>query len=56
MLTTRRNRLDPSLIPEDQLAELAKVFAKPDHVALIDAQGNRTHLPEALFAHFESCV
>ncbi len=56
MLTTRTNRLDPSLIPEDELAELAKVFAKPDHVALIDAQGNRTHLPEALFAHFARIV
>lgn len=56
MLTTRNNRLDPSLIPEEVLAELAKVFAKPDHVALIDAQGNRTHLPEALFAHFARIV
>jgi excisionase family DNA binding protein len=56
MLTTRNNRLDPSLIPEAQLAELAKVFAKPDHVALIDAEGNRTHLPEALFAHFARIV
>jgi len=56
MLTTRNNRLDPSLIPEEQLAELAKVFAKPDHVALVDAQGNRTHLPEALFAHFARIV
>ncbi len=56
MLTTRHNRLDPSLIPEEQLAELAKVFAKPDHVALIDAQGNRTHLPEVLFAHFARIV
>ncbi len=56
MLTTRNNRLDPSLIPEEKLAELAKVFAKPDHVALIDAQGNRTHLPEVLFAHFARIV
>ena len=56
MLTTRNNRLDPSLIPEEQLAELARVFAKPDHVALIDAAGNRTHLPEALFAHFARIV
>lgn len=56
MLTTRNNRLDPSLIPDEQLAELAKVFAKPDHVALIDAQGNRTHLPEALFMHFARIV
>lgn len=56
MLTTKTNRLDPSLIPEEALAELAKAFAKPDHVALIDAQGNRTHLPEALFAHFARIV
>lgn len=56
MLTTRNNRLDPSLIPEDALAELARLFAKPDHVALIDAQGNRTHLPEALFGHFARIV
>ena len=56
MLTTRTNRLDPSLIPEDQLAELAKAFARPDHIALIDERGNRTHIPEALFAHFARIV
>jgi excisionase family DNA binding protein len=56
MLTTRNNRLDPSLIPEAELAELARVFAKPDHVALIDSQGNRTHIPEALFGHFARIV
>jgi excisionase family DNA binding protein len=56
MITTRSNRLDPSLIPAEQLAELAKAFAKPDHVALIDAQGNRTHLPEVLLAHFARLV
>jgi excisionase family DNA binding protein len=56
MLTTRNNRLDPSLVSEEELAELARFFAKPDHVALIDAQGNRTHLPEALFAHFARII
>ena len=56
MLTTRTNRLDPSLIPAEQLAELAKVFAKPDHIALTDEHGNRTHIPEALFAHFARIV
>jgi excisionase family DNA binding protein len=56
MLTTRSNRLDPSLIPEEDLAALARVFAKPDHIALIDAEGNRTHLPEALFVHFARIV
>ena len=56
MLTTRTNRLDPSLIPEEQLAELAQVFAKPDHVALIDSKGHRTHIPEALFGHLARIV
>jgi excisionase family DNA binding protein len=56
MLTTRTNRLDPSLIPADQLAELAKVFALPGHVALIDEHGNQTHIPEALFQHFARIV
>ena len=56
MLTTRTNRLDPSLIPEEELTLLAQVFAKPDHVALIDEHGNRTHIPEALFAHFARIV
>jgi excisionase family DNA binding protein len=56
MLTTRTNRLDPSLIPEEELAELAKVFALPDHVALIDEHGNRTHIPEVLFTHFARIV
>ncbi len=56
MLTTRSNRLDPSLIPEEDLEALARVFAKPDHIALIDAEGNRTHLPEALFVHFARIV
>lgn len=56
MLTTRTNRLGPSLIPDDQLAELAKLFTKPDHVALIDGQGNRTHIPEVLFKHLARIV
>lgn len=56
MLTTRTNRLDPSLIPEEQLAEVARIFAKPDQVALIDSQGNRTHIPEVLFRHFARIV
>jgi hypothetical protein len=47
MLTTRNNRLDPSLIPEEQLAELAQLFAKPDHVALIDCQ-RRAEIPLTL--------
>ena len=56
MLSTSHNRLDPSLIPAEQLAEMAKAFAKPDHVALIDEHGNRTDIPEALFDHFARIV
>lgn len=56
MLTTRTNRLDPSLIPEEQLALLTKAFATPDHVALIDEHGNRTLIPDALFTHFARIV
>ncbi len=56
MLTNRINRLDPSLISEDELNALATLFAKPDHIALIDDAGNRTHLPPALSAHFARVV
>ena len=56
MLTTRIHRLDPSLIPEEQLVEVAKAFAKSDDVVLIDSQGKQTHIPEALFAHFARIV
>ena len=56
MLTTRTHRLDPSLIPEEQLVEVAKAFAKSDDVVLIDSQGKQTHIPEALFAHFARII
>lgn len=56
MLTTKTNRIDPSLIPEDQLAELAQAFAKPGHVALINENGEQTHIPEEMFRHFARIV
>ena len=56
MLTTRTNRLDPSLIPADQLAKVAKVFASPNHVLLTDSSGNQAEIPEALFQHFARIV
>ncbi len=56
MLSTRSNRLDPSLISETEMAELARAFAIPGHVALIDSSGNRTDIPEALFEHFARIV
>ena len=56
MLTTRTNRLDPSLIPADGIAKLATAFAQPGHVALIDSLGNRTEIPEEVFQHFARIV
>lgn len=56
MLTTRTNRLDPSMIPPGQLEQMARVFARPDHVLLIDNGGNRIEIPEVLFQHFARIV
>lgn len=56
MLTTRTNRLDPSLIPADQLERVAKLFARPDHVLLTDSKGNQVEIPEVLFQHFSRIV
>jgi excisionase family DNA binding protein len=56
MITTRTSRLDPSLIPDDQLAEMADVFARPGHVLLVDSQGKKTEIPEELFKHFARIV
>ena len=56
MLTTRTNRLDPSLIPPDELERMVKLFARPEHVLLTDSEGNQTEIPEALFQHFARIV
>jgi excisionase family DNA binding protein len=56
MLTTRSNRLDPSLIPADQLAKVVQAFARPNHVLLTDSSGNQTEIPEVLFQHFARIV
>lgn len=56
MLTTRTNRLDPSLIPPDQLARMTEVFALPNPVLLTDRHGNQTEIPEALFQYFARIV
>lgn len=56
MLTTRTNRLDPSLIPEDQLARVVQIFARPGHVLLTDSDGQHTEIPEVLFQHFSRIV
>ncbi|MDR1497251.1 MAG: helix-turn-helix domain-containing protein [Puniceicoccales bacterium] len=56
MLTTRANRLDPSLIPPDQLEKMLQLFVRPNHVLLTDSKGNQTELPEVLFLHFARIV
>ena len=56
MLSTRTNRIDPSQIPDDQLAALAQAFARPGHVLVTDSNGNKTELPEVLFQHFARIV
>ena len=56
MLTTRSNRLDPSLIPAEGLEPLTRLLAKPNHVTLVDGEGNQAQLPDALFAHLARIV
>jgi len=56
MLMTRTNRLDPSLIPADQLEQVARAFARPGHVLLTDSEGQQTEIPEVLFQHFARIV
>lgn len=56
MLTTRTNRLDPSLIPPDQLERVARLFARPGHILLTDSDGNQEEIPDVLFQHFARIV
>ncbi len=56
MLTTRTNRLDPSLIPPEQLERMARLFASPDHILLTDSAGNQAEMPQVLFQHFARIV
>jgi len=56
MLSTRTNRIDPSQIPDEQLAALARAFARPGHVLVTDSAGQSIELPEVLFQHFARIV
>jgi excisionase family DNA binding protein len=53
---TRTNRLDPSLIPADQMERVARAFARPGHVLLINEEGQQTEIPAVLFQHFARIV
>lgn len=56
MLTTRSNRLDPSLIPGESLAAVGRVLARPGHVLLTDCDGNQAEIPSILLQHFARIV
>jgi excisionase family DNA binding protein len=56
MLTTRTNRLDPSLIPTDELERMVKLFASPGHILVTDSDGTQMEIPEVLFQHFARIV
>jgi excisionase family DNA binding protein len=51
VLTTKQNRLDPSMIGRTNVERLVAAFARDDHATLIDKDGNRTELPQALSKH-----
>ena len=50
------NRLDPSSIGSEALEDLSAVLAEPGKAALVDGQGRRVELPEALFDHLVHIV
>ena len=56
MTVMNRNRLDPSLLSPSELEELSTAFARPGHIALINDQGERTEIPEALFRHLTRLI
>ncbi len=51
MITTRNNRLDPSLLNREELDRLVAAFSAEGHVALIDGKGRRTEIPEPIYRH-----
>jgi len=56
MITTRTNRLDPSMIPAEELQRMVKLFASPEHILLTDSEGKQIEIPEVLFQHFARIV
>jgi len=44
------------MIPESELRQVARIFARPGHVLLVDDDGNKTEIPAALFQHLERIV
>jgi len=49
MISTRKNRLDPSLLDPEDLRQLVDMLSSPGRPALVDEQGNRLELPQPVF-------
>ena len=51
MAATLETRLDPSEIDRETLDRLIAAFSKPGHVSVIEEDGQRSDIPEALYRH-----
>ncbi len=49
MISTRQNRLDPSLLDPDDIKQLLDLLSSPGRPALVDEEGNRLELPQPVF-------
>ena len=49
MISTRNNRLDPSMLSQDELAEVVRFLAATGQPALVDEQGQRIDLPKPIY-------
>jgi excisionase family DNA binding protein len=50
MLTTRKNRLDPSQLDPKELKDLVALLSSTGQPALIDEAGNRLNLPKPVYS------
>ena len=48
-MSTRQNRLDPSLLDPDELKEMVRFLSETGSPALIDEHGQRLNLPRPVF-------
>ncbi len=53
---TTRNRLDPSLLEEQELRGLTAAFAEPGHVRLVDDEGHQMEIPKEFFQHLARMI
>jgi len=49
MISTRKNRLDPSMLNQDELAGVVRFLTATGHPALVDEQGTRLDLPKPIY-------